>query len=85
MLKKIIKEEGGLYFTIEGDNIYISDKDGNRLSEYDDYQYQYTQNGYDILTIGEIIDRLAKANDVQQNFILQKGEKLSDDIYETNV
>ncbi|QOD38468.1 hypothetical protein [Candidatus Wolbachia massiliensis] len=85
VLQKIIEEKGGLYFTMEDNNIYISDKDGKRLSEYDDYQYQYTQNPCDVLTIGEIIDSLTRASDVQQSFILQKGEELSNDIYEAKV
>ncbi|MFP3035697.1 MAG: hypothetical protein ACEY3A_01485 [Wolbachia sp.] len=68
ILKKIKEETGGLYFTVKDDNIYISDKDGNHLPSYDDYQYQYTQNTCDILTIDDIIS-LIKASDAQKNTI----------------
>ncbi|MDG7056589.1 MAG: hypothetical protein LKM43_00305 [Wolbachia endosymbiont of Penenirmus auritus] len=68
VLQKIKEKEGGLYFTVENDNIYISDKDGNLLPAYDGYQYQYTQNTCDVLTIGEIIS-LIKASDAQKDTI----------------
>lgn len=90
-IQKIKKETDGLYFTVEDDNadhsktIYISDKDGNHLPEYDDYQYQYKEGPYDILTIDEIIDSLTNTNNVQQKFTLQKGKELSEDVYEANI
>ncbi|MDR2831450.1 MAG: hypothetical protein LBV62_00825 [Rickettsiales bacterium] len=84
-LNRIKKETGGLYFTVKDDNIYISDKDGTCVPMYGQdicYQYQYKQNTCDVLTISDvstIIDSL------KQKFTLQKGEKLSDDIYEANI
>lgn len=91
ILQNIKKETGGLYFTIKDDSsnhsktIHISDKDGNHLPEYDDYQYEYKQGPYDILTIDEIIESLINTNNVQQKFTLQKGKELSEDIYEANI
>lgn len=50
-LQKIKGEEGRLYFTIEEDNIFVSDKNGNCLPVCKDgscYKYQYTKNKHDI-------------------------------------
>ncbi|WP_264735393.1 hypothetical protein [Wolbachia endosymbiont (group A) of Rhinocyllus conicus] len=94
VLQKIKKETGGLYFTIEGDYIYISDKNGACVSIYDKdnedncYQYQYTKDKCDVLTISDvstIIGNLTETNNEKQKFTLQKGEELSDNIYEANV
>ncbi|MFP3021336.1 hypothetical protein [Wolbachia endosymbiont (group A) of Pogonocherus hispidulus] len=85
VLQKIKGENGGLYFTIEGDYIYISDKNGKCLPVCEDgscYKYQYTKDECDVLTISDvstIIDSL------KQKFTLQKGEELSPDIYEANI
>ncbi|WP_250296459.1 hypothetical protein [Wolbachia endosymbiont of Oedothorax gibbosus] len=94
VLEKIKEEKGGLYFTIEGDYIYISDKDGAYVSIYDKdnyYQYQYKQNIGDVLTIIEnltkteqcsVSEAITKAG---QDFTLQQGKKLSDNIYQANI
>ncbi|GFY65514.1 hypothetical protein TNIN_40131 [Trichonephila inaurata madagascariensis] len=103
VLQKIKKETGGLYFTIEDDNIYISDKNGACVSIYDKdncYKYQYTKNEHDILEMNEIstiIEGLTKTKQCDvpeaiessikagQDFTLQKGKELLDDIYEANI
>lgn len=91
VLQRIKGEKGGLYFTIKNDNIYISDKNGDCVSIYDKdncYQYQYKQNTWDALTISDvstIIGNLTETNNEKQKFTLQKGEELSDNIYEANV
>ncbi|MGL9759482.1 MAG: hypothetical protein ACR5LA_12400 [Wolbachia sp.] len=47
VLQNIKKETGGLYFTIKENDtdcsrtVYISDQNGNRLTKYNGYQYQY--------------------------------------------
>ncbi|WP_395463420.1 hypothetical protein [Wolbachia endosymbiont of Cantharis cryptica] len=89
VLKKIKEdpknETKELYFTIEDDNIYISDKDGTCLKVCPDgscYQYQYKQNTCDVLTISDVSTVI---DSLKQKFTLQKGEKLSDDIYEANI
>jgi len=97
VLQKIQEEKGGLYFTIEGDYIYISDEEGKCLPVCKDgscYKYQYTKNEHDILEISEIstiIKNLTKTEQCSepakagQNFTLQKGKELSDDIYQANI
>ncbi len=100
VLQKIKEETDGLYFTIEDDNIYISDKEGTYLPVYEDgscYKYQYTKNEHDVLEISEIstiIENLTKAEQcgvseattkAGQDCTLQQGEKLSDDIYQANI
>ncbi|WP_434732577.1 hypothetical protein [Wolbachia endosymbiont of Zygogramma bicolorata] len=94
VLQKIKQKTGGLYFTIKDDNIYISDKDGACVSIYDKdnedncYQYQYTKDKCGVLTISDvstIIGNLTETNNEKQKFTLQKGEELSDNIYEANV
>ncbi|GFR07238.1 col27a1b [Trichonephila clavata] len=100
VLQNIKKETGGLYFTIEGDDIYISDAKGNCLPVCKDgscYKYQYTKNEHDILEISEIstiIENLTKTEQCSvseaitkagQDFTLQKGEELSDNVYEANI
>ncbi|PRD31382.1 UNVERIFIED_CONTAM: col27a1b [Trichonephila clavipes] len=100
VLQNIKKETGGLYFTIEGNDIYISDAKGNCLPVCKDgscYKYQYTKNEHDILEISEIstiIENLTKTEQCSaseattkagQNFTLQQGKKLSDNIYEANI
>ncbi|MGL9717153.1 MAG: hypothetical protein ACR5K9_00290 [Wolbachia sp.] len=86
VLQRIIKENGGLYFTIRDNDadcsrtVYMSDQNGDPLPGYGDYQYQYKPNAKEL----EIID-LIHAENAKQNFTLQKGEKLSDDIYEANI
>ncbi|MGL9731621.1 MAG: hypothetical protein ACR5KX_02235 [Wolbachia sp.] len=86
VLQKIKKETGGLYFTIEDNDadcsriVYISDKNGSPLSAYNDYQYQYKSNVAELETIDSI-----QAENTKQNFTLQKGEKLSDNVYEANI
>lgn len=97
VLQKIQEEKGGLYFTIEGDYIYISDEEGKCLPVCEDgscYKYQYTKNEHDILEISEvstIIKNLTKTEQCSlseatakagQNSILQQEKKLSDDINE---
>lgn len=97
VLQKIQEEKGGLYFTIEGDYIYISDEEGKCLPVCEDgscYKYQYTKNEHDILEISEIstiIKNLTKTEQcsapakAEQNFTLQQGEKLSDNIYQADI
>lgn len=100
ILEKIKEERGGLYFTIEGDYIYISDEEGKCLPVCKDgscYKYQYTKNEHDILEISEvstIIKNLTKTEQCSapeataktgQDFTLQKGKELSDDIYQANI
>ncbi|WP_264682586.1 MULTISPECIES: hypothetical protein [unclassified Wolbachia] len=97
VLQKIQEEKGGLYFTIEGDYIYISDEEGKCLPVCEDgscYKYQYTKNEHDILEISEIstiIKNLTKTEQCSapakagQDFTLQKGKELSDDIYQANI
>ncbi|WP_349967668.1 hypothetical protein [Wolbachia endosymbiont of Armadillidium arcangelii] len=100
VLQKIKEETGGFYFAIEGDNIFISDKDGECLPICEDgscYKYQYTKNEHDILEISEIstiIENLTKAEQcgvseattkAGRDFTLQQGEKLSDDIYQADI
>ncbi|MFP3023473.1 MAG: hypothetical protein ACEY3K_11475 [Wolbachia sp.] len=97
VLEKIKEEKGGLYFTIEGDYIYISDEEGKCLPVCKDgscYKYQYTKNEHDILEISEvstIIKNLTKTEQCSapakagQDFTLQKGKELSDDIYQANI
>ncbi|RDD34184.1 hypothetical protein Wcon_01755 [Wolbachia endosymbiont of Cylisticus convexus] len=100
VLQKIKEETGGLYFTIEGDNIFISDKDGECLPICEDgscYKYQYTKNEHNILEISEIstiIENLTKAEQcgvseattkAGQDCTLQQGEKLSDNIYQADI
>ncbi|WP_264730035.1 hypothetical protein [Wolbachia endosymbiont (group B) of Episyrphus balteatus] len=97
VLEKIKEEKSGLYFTIEGDYIYISDEEGKCLPVCKDgscYKYQYTKNEHDILEISEvstIIKNLTKTEQCSlseatakagQNSILQQEKKLSDDINE---
>ncbi len=97
VLQKIQEEKGGLYFTIKGDYIYISDEEGKCLPVCEDgscYKYQYTKNEHDILEISEvstIIKNLTKTEQCSlseatakagQNSILQQEKKLSDDINE---
>ncbi|WP_264328878.1 hypothetical protein [Wolbachia endosymbiont (group A) of Andrena hattorfiana] len=85
VLQKIKGENGGLYFTIKDDNIYISDKNGKCLPVCEDgscYKYQYTKDKCDVSTI---IGNLTETNNKKQKFTLQKGEELSDNIYEANV
>lgn len=67
-LQKIKGEEGRIYFTIEDDNIYISDKNGNCLPVCEDgscYKYQYTKNEHDIeiSEISKIIESLTKTKE----------------------
>ncbi|WP_341811775.1 hypothetical protein [Wolbachia endosymbiont (group A) of Conops quadrifasciatus] len=81
VLQKIKGENGGLYFTIKDDNIYISDKNGKCLPVCEDgscYKYQYTKDECDVSTI---IGNLTETNNEKQKFTLQKGEELSDNIY----
>ncbi|WP_264336544.1 MULTISPECIES: hypothetical protein [unclassified Wolbachia] len=97
VLQKIQEEKGGLYFTIEGDYIYISDEEGKCLPVCEDgscYKYQYTKNEHDILEISEIstiIKNLTKTEQCSapakawQNFTLQKGKELSDNIYQADI
>ncbi|WP_253309560.1 MULTISPECIES: hypothetical protein [Rickettsiales] len=91
VLQKIKGENGGLYFTIKDDNIYISDKNGKCLPVCKDdscYKYQYTKDKCGVLTISDvstIIGNLTETNNEKQKFTLQKGEELSDNIYEANV
>lgn len=97
VLEKIKEEKSGLYFTIEGDYIYISDEEGKCLPVCEDgscYKYQYTKNEHDILEISEvstIIKNLTKTEQCStpakagQDFTLQKGKELSDDIYQANI
>ncbi len=91
VLNKIKEEKGGLYFTIGGDNIFISDKDGNCLPVCPDgncYKYQYKKDECDVLTISDvstIIGNLTETNNEKQKFTLQKGKELSPDIYEANI
>ncbi len=91
VLQKIKGENGGLYFTIKDDNIYISDKNGKCLPVCEDgscYKYQYTKDECDVLTINDvstIIGNLTETNNEKQKFTLQKGKELSDDIYEANI
>ncbi|WP_374699718.1 hypothetical protein [Wolbachia endosymbiont (group A) of Limnophora tigrina] len=97
VLQKIQEEKGGLYFTIEGDYIYISDEEGKCLPVCEDgscYKYQYTKNEHDILEISEIstiIKNLTKTEQcsapakAEQNFTLQKGKELSDNIYQADI
>ncbi|HCE59478.1 MAG TPA: hypothetical protein DEQ74_01425 [Wolbachia sp.] len=85
--KEIKEKTDGFYLTIKGSDtdclrtVYISDKNGNRLSKYSDYQYQYKP---DIAEL-ETIDSLIKASNTKQKFTLQKGKELSDNIYEANI
>lgn len=90
ILQKIKEKTGGLYLTVEegGDKrtVYLSDEKGDPLSDYSDYQYEYSldpseQSMEELKTI----DSLINAENTQQKFTLQKGEKLSDDIYEANI
>lgn len=88
VLQKIKKETGGLYFTIEDDNIYISDKDGKCLPVCEDgscYQYQYTKNECDTLQIPEILTVIKSLTNAEQKFTLQKGKELPDGTYEANI
>ncbi|WP_265030691.1 hypothetical protein [Wolbachia endosymbiont (group B) of Athalia cordata] len=97
VLQKIQEEKGGLYFTIEGDYIYISDEEGKCLPVCKDgscYKYQYTKNEHDILEISEIstiIKNLTKTEQCSapakagQDFTLQKGKELSDNIYQADI
>ncbi|MBS9531594.1 hypothetical protein [Wolbachia endosymbiont of Rhagoletis cerasi] len=97
VLQKIQEEKGGLYFTIEGDYIYISDEEGKCLPVCEDgscYKYQYTKNEHDILEISEIstiIKNLTKTEQCSapakagQDFTLQKGKELSDNIYQADI
>ncbi|WP_353270198.1 hypothetical protein [Wolbachia endosymbiont (group A) of Myopa testacea] len=91
VLQKIKGENGGLYFTIKDDNIYISDKNGKCLPVCEDgscYKYQYTKDKCGVLTISDvstIIGNLTETNNEKQKFTLQRGEELSDNIYEANV
>lgn len=100
VIEKIKEEKSGLYFTIEGDYIYISDEEGKCLPVCEDgscYKYQYTKNEHDILEISEvstIIKNLTKTEQCSlseatakagQDFTLQKGKELSDDIYQADI
>lgn len=101
VLQMIKKETGGLYFTIEDDNIYISDKEGNCLPVCEDGNcYKYTKNEHDILEISEISTIIKDLTETEQcgtseaiessiktvqGFTLQKGKELSDDIYEAEI
>ncbi|WP_375604103.1 hypothetical protein NOX90_00105 [Wolbachia endosymbiont of Anurida maritima] len=91
VLEKIKEETGGLYFAIEGDYIYISDRDRDCLPVCEDgscYKYQYTKNECDVLTISDvstIMGSLTETNNEKHKFTLQKGKELSDDIYEANI
>ncbi|WP_264375974.1 hypothetical protein [Wolbachia endosymbiont (group B) of Sphaerophoria taeniata] len=97
VLQKIQEEKGGLYFTIKGDYIYISDEEGKCLPVCKDgscYKYQYTKNEHDILEISEIstiIKNLTKTEQCSapakagQDFTLQKGKELSDNIYQADI
>ncbi|WP_338406446.1 MULTISPECIES: hypothetical protein [unclassified Wolbachia] len=85
VLQQIKEEKGGLYFTIEDDNIYISDKDGKCLPVCKDgscYKYQYTKDECDVLTISDVSTIIYS---LKQKFTLRKGEELSPDIYEANI
>ncbi|MBR9982930.1 MAG: hypothetical protein MUP48_03255 [Wolbachia endosymbiont of Homalodisca vitripennis] len=68
VLQKIKGKEGRLYFTIEEDNIFVSDKNGNCLPVCKDgscYKYQYTKNKHDIeiSEISKIIESLTKTKE----------------------
>ncbi|MGL9726033.1 MAG: hypothetical protein ACR5KV_05295 [Wolbachia sp.] len=71
------KRSRWILFSVEGNDkdcsrvVYISDKNGNRLTKYDDYEYKYKPDTAEL----EIIDSLIKA---EQKFTLQKGQELSD-------
>ncbi|WP_265015973.1 hypothetical protein [Wolbachia endosymbiont (group A) of Anoplius nigerrimus] len=85
ILQQIKGEEGGLYFTIEDNNIYISDKNGECLPVCEDgscYKYQYTKDECNVLTISDVSTIIYS---LKQKFTLQKGEELSTNIYEANI
>lgn len=91
VLQMIKEETGGLYFTIENDSIFISDRDGSCLPVCKDgscYKYQYIKDECDTLQaseISKIIESLTNAENAQPKFTLKKGMELSDDTYEAKI
>ncbi|WP_246198542.1 hypothetical protein [Wolbachia endosymbiont of Ctenocephalides felis wCfeJ] len=82
VLQHIKSKKGALYFTIEGDSIYMSDKDGKCLQEDICYQYQYTKNPCDVLEISDISTII---DSLEPKFALQKGEELQGNTYKANI
>ncbi|WP_241654190.1 hypothetical protein [Wolbachia endosymbiont of Laodelphax striatellus] len=77
VLEKIKEEKSGLYFTIEGDYIYISDEEGKCLPVCEDgscYKYQYTKNEHDILEISEVSTIIKNLTKTKECSILETTE-----------